>query len=124
MNTPEGYTELTEAVSDQTARDIIAQRKKKKVPLTARAARKFRDELLKIPQDRREEAVDEWVNCGWTGFYADSLMKRLQGPPQRYQQQTGGSPKSFEYKPDNVVPMPQRKTAFQEWYEKQKAGGE
>ena len=39
MNEPEAFAELIGAVSDQTARDIIAYRKKIKKPLTARAAK-------------------------------------------------------------------------------------
>lgn len=120
MNTPEGHAELLEAVSDETARDIIEQRRKKKVPFTKRAARIFRDELLKIPPELREQAVDEWINCGWTGFYADSLLKRLKGPPQRFPQaQTGGAPRTFDYQPQsNVVSIKKRKTAFQEAWER------
>lgn len=40
-------------------------------------------------------------------------------------QQTGGAPRSFDYQPKGkVVNFPSKKTAFHEWYEKQKAEGD
>ena len=114
----EGYAELITVVSDETARDIIKHRQKKKAPLTARAARKIAKELAKVPEAEREDAVDTWFNRGWVGFEASWL----QGPPQRYPTpQTGGAPRSFDYKPkSNVVHLQTGQTAFLQQWEAQK----
>ena len=121
---PEGYTELITVVSDETARDIIKHRQKKKAPLTARAARKIAKELAKVAEAEREDAIDTWFNRGWVGFE----QAWLQGPPQRYPTpQTGGAPRSFEPKPmGKVVPIRSNyKPAFlQQWEAEKKTGGE
>jgi hypothetical protein len=96
--TPEGYAELIEAVSDETARDIIAYRKKIRKPLTARAARKIAKELAKVPEAERDDAVDTWFNRGWQGFEACWLIPK---PFHSQKPQTGGAPRSF----DNVYDM-------------------
>lgn len=118
MITPEGHAELLEAVSDETARDIIAYRKKIKKPLTARAARSIAKELMKLPADQRDAAVDTWQNKGWQGFFADWI--KSDPFPNRVQPQTGGSPKTFDYKPsgEKVLHLPKRKTVFQEAWDR------
>lgn len=117
MNTPEGHAELLEAVSDETARDIIAYRKKIKKPLTSRAAKTIARELLKLPADQRDAAVDTWFNKGWQGFFADWI--KSDPFPNRVQPQTGGAPRTFDYQPQsNVVSIKKRKTAFQEAWER------
>ena len=113
MKLAEGHTELTEAVSDQTARDIIDYRKKIKKPLTSRAAKTIARELMKLPESQRDEAVDIWFNKAWQGFYASWILNEWQRQPK---QASGGAPRSF----DNVVEMKPRtnyRPAFLKQYE-------
>ena len=122
---PEGYAELITVVSDETARDIIKHRQKKKAPLTARAARKIAKELAKVPEAEREDAVDTWFNRGWVGFEKDWLVPSP-FPGQRTPQ-TGGAPRSFEPKPmGKVVPIRTNyKPAFlQQWEADKKVNGD
>lgn len=59
-------------ISDETAQDIIDQRKALKVPLTARAARVFSKEFAQCPDI--EAAVDWWVDKGYRGFKAEWVL--------------------------------------------------
>jgi hypothetical protein len=99
---PEGFAELAPIVGDQSARDIIAYRRKIKKPLTERAARAVANELAKVPQPRREEAIDHWLNKAWQGFKAEWFMEPQGHIGRSKPVSLGGSPKTFS---DEFAPV-------------------
>ena len=89
LNPPKGEKDidpiqgiLGTVVSQKTAKEIIEFRKKRKKPLSERAARSIARELAKT--EYTEQAVDEWFNRGWLGFKAEWLdqnpIKKKSGP--------------------------------------------
>jgi hypothetical protein len=69
-------------IQPQPFQDIIDQRNAKKCKLTARAAKVIARELGTIPPEWREAAIDLWLNKGWQGFFAESLMNELRRQPR------------------------------------------
>lgn len=79
---------LTECLSDQTARDIIAHRQAKRAKLTTRAAR----ELVKAfnAHGDPEAAAAEMIARGWTGFKPEWMEEKARGSPAASMSSRGG----------------------------------
>lgn len=72
---------LSECLTEQTAKDLIAHRQAKRTKLTPRAAR----ELVKAFRDYGdpEAAAAEMMLRGWTGFKPDWMRNARAGPSQK-----------------------------------------
>lgn len=82
-------TELEKVLDAEHASDLIDHRKRLGSPLTASSARKLAAKVAKWPDPN--EAVDEMLAAGWTGFEPEWLERRKgglklvngHGPPDR-----------------------------------------
>lgn len=78
---PSNLEILTECLSDQTARDLIAHRKAKRSPMTPRAARLLVDAFLAYGSP--EKAAQEMISRGWTGFKPEWMSNAARAGPTR-----------------------------------------
>jgi len=64
---PSALEILSECMSEQTARDLIAHRQKLRKPLTARAAKLLAKDF--VAYGNAEEAAEMMIKNGWQGFH-------------------------------------------------------
>jgi hypothetical protein len=104
---------LMEAMDAETADAVIEQRKAIKEPLSALGARAFIREWVKIPEAKRQDALEHWALQNWRGFKADWFLKPSGFEDRRHPSpKQGGAPVTFtdEIKPVHK-PSPEERAA-------------
>lgn len=78
---PTALAVLSECMSEQTARDLIAHRQKLRKPLTARAAKLLAKDF--VAYGKPEEAAEMMIKNGWQGFHPTWVANQTAraGPP-------------------------------------------
>lgn len=77
---PSALAILSECMSEQTARDLIAHRQKLRKPLTARAAKLLAKDF--VAYGNPEEAAEMMIKNGWQGFHPTWVANQTRaGPP-------------------------------------------
>lgn len=72
---------LQECLSEATARDVVEHRRKKRSPLTDRAAQELVREMVAFGDPER--AAAEMISRGWTGFKSEWMANQARAGPQQ-----------------------------------------
>jgi hypothetical protein len=97
---------LITAMDEETAQAVIDQRKAIKEPLSALGAKGFVKEWVKIPEAKRQDALEQWALQNWRGFKSEWFMKPSGFEDRRHPspKQMGGAPVTFhEHTPDHIA---------------------
>lgn len=116
---------LTTAMDEETAQAVIAQRKAIKEPLSALGARAFVREWEKIPEAKRQDALEHWALQNWRGFKAEWFLKPSNFEDRRHPspKQAGGAPQTFHEHtqlPEGKVPILSATHFSKIWEQRQK----
>lgn len=76
---PTALAVLSECMSEQTARDLIAHRQKLRKPLTARAAKLLAKDFVAFGNP--EEAAEMMIKNGWQGFHPSWVSNQTRAGP-------------------------------------------
>lgn len=76
---PTALAVLSECMSEQTARDLIAHRQKLRKPLTARAAKLLAKDF--VAYGNPEEAAEMMIKNGWQGFHPSWVSNQTRAGP-------------------------------------------
>ena len=77
---PSALAILSECMSEQTAKDLIAHRQKLRKPMTARAAKLLVKDF--IAYGKPEEAAEMMIKNGWQGFHPTWIANQTRAGPQ------------------------------------------
>lgn len=72
---------LRECLSEATARDVVEHRRKKRSPLTDRAAQELVREMVAFGDPER--AAAEMISRGWAGFKSEWMANQSRAGPQQ-----------------------------------------